>query len=210
MEAGDGTQTAEDGGRQETFIVCEGLLKIFKVAESEVVALQGLDLTVAAGEMLGIVGASGSGKTTLLNVLGGLDRPSAGKVIVGGVDLLKAGYKRLDRYRREEVGFLWQQTTRNLLPYLTVLENVELPLLRAGAHGAKEQEWVRELVQAVGLWDRRDRLPQHLSGGQQQRVALALALANRPRLLLADEPTGELDTQTAADLLQLLREINRR
>lgn len=191
-----------------SFIVCEGLVKIFKVAELEVVALQGLDLKVPQGEMLGIVGASGSGKSTLLNVLGGLDRPSAGRVQVNGIDLLKADSASLDRYRREQVGFIWQQTTRNLLPYLTVLENVELPLLMSGSRHPEQWQWAQELVQAVGLWDKRDALPTKLSGGQQQRVALALALANRPALLLGDEPTGELDTQTASEIVQLLRRIN--
>ena len=190
------------------FIVCEGLVKIFKVAELEVVALQGLDLTVPRGEMLGIVGAAGSGKSTLLNVLGGLDRPSAGRVQVNGVDLLKADSNALDRYRREQVGFIWQQTSRNLLPYLTVLENVEMPLLMNGRRQPEQWQWAQELVQAVGLWEKRDALPAKLSGGQQQRVALALALANRPSLLLGDEPTGELDTQTAAEIVQLLRRIN--
>jgi ABC-type lipoprotein export system ATPase subunit len=191
-----------------SFIVCEGLVKIFKVAELEVVALQGLDLTVPAGEILGIVGASGSGKSTLLNVLGGLDRPSAGRVQVNGVDLLKADRAALDQYRREQVGFIWQQTTRNLLPYLTVLENVEFPLLISGSRHPESWQWAQELVQAVGLWDKRDSLPTRLSGGQQQRVAVALALANRPTLLLGDEPTGELDTQTAAEIVHLLRRIN--
>lgn len=191
-----------------SFIICEGLVKIFKVAELEVVALQGLDLSVPQGEMLGIVGASGSGKSTLLNVLGGLDRPSAGRVQVNGVDLLRADNASLNLYRRQQVGFIWQQTTRNLLPYLTVLENVELPLLMSGSRHPEQWQWAQELVQAVGLWDKRNNLPTNLSGGQQQRVALALALANRPTLLLGDEPTGELDTQTAAEIVQLLRRIN--
>jgi peptide/nickel transport system ATP-binding protein len=188
-------------------IICENLVKIFKLADLEVVALQGLDLTVQAGEMLGIVGASGSGKTTLLNVLGGLDRPSAGHVRVGELDLLKAPASDVDRYRRERVGFVWQQTTRNLIPYLTALENVGLPMLIGGREKAA---WANELLAAVGLWDLRDRRPAQLSGGQQQRVAIALALANQPQVLLGDEPTGELDTQTASEIVQLLHQINER
>jgi ABC-type lipoprotein export system ATPase subunit len=188
-------------------ITCDNLVKIYRLADLEVVALQGLDLTVQAGEMLGIVGASGSGKTTLLNVLGGLDRPSAGQARVAGLDLLKAPVGEVDCYRREQVGFVWQQTTRNLIPYLTALENVGLPMLIGGRERAA---WVKDLLAAMGLWELRDRKPAQLSGGQQQRVAIALALANQPQLLLGDEPTGELDTQTAAEIVQLLHQINER
>lgn len=191
----------------DPLIACDNLVKIYKIAALEVVALQGLDLTVQAGEMLGIVGASGSGKTTLLNVLGGLDRPSAGQVMVDGLDLLKAPSMDIDRYRRERVGFVWQQTARNLIPYLTALENVTLPILISGRERAA---WAGELLAAVGLWGKRDSKPAQLSGGQQQRVAIAMALANQPKLLLGDEPTGELDTQTAAEITQLLHKINER
>lgn len=212
MQAERGKVREEAGQNHDAhsppFILCENLVKIFKVANLEVVALQGLDLTVPRGEMLGIVGASGSGKSTLLNVLGGLDRPSAGRVLVNGIDLLKVDAAGLDRYRREQVGFLWQQTTRNLLPYLSVLDNVRLPLLINGTRSRADWQWARELVEAVGLEDKRDELPAYLSGGQQQRAALALALANRPALLLADEPTGELDTQTSAEIMRLLQRIN--
>jgi peptide/nickel transport system ATP-binding protein len=186
-------------------ITCDGLVKIYQVAGLEVVALQGLDLTVQPGEMVGIVGASGSGKTTLLNILGGLDRPSAGQVRVGELDLLKASPADLDRYRREQVGFVWQQTTRNLVPYFTALENVRLPMLIGGR---EQQAWAEELLNAVGLWQRRRSRPSELSGGQQQRIAIAVALANRPGLLLGDEPTGELDTQTAGEIMALLHQVN--
>jgi ABC-type lipoprotein export system ATPase subunit len=193
----------------ESLITCDNLVKIYKVAELEVVALQGLDLTVGDGEMLGVVGASGSGKSTLLNILGGLDRPSAGRVTVGGKDLLKLSEGALDRYRRTEVGFVWQQVARNLIPYLSARENVELPMTVAGAGLRAKRKHSRELLEAVGLWEhRRHRLAQ-LSGGQQQRVAIAVALANRPKLLLADEPTGEVDSATAQGLLDLLRALNR-
>jgi putative ABC transport system ATP-binding protein len=189
-------------------IICDNLVKIYKVADLEVVALQGLDLTVAAGEMLGIVGASGSGKSTLLNILGGLDRPSAGRVTVNGKDLLKLSDRVLDRYRRTEVGFVWQQVARNLIPYLSARENVELPMTVAGVGLLEKRRRSRELLERTGLWEhRRHRLAQ-LSGGQQQRVAIAVALANRPDLLLADEPTGEVDSATAQGLLDLLRELN--
>ena len=192
-----------------SLVSCHNLVKIYKTALLETVALQGLDLTVAPGEMLGIVGASGSGKTTLLNILGGLDRPSAGRVTVDGRDLLKLSGRELDRYRRTEVGFVWQQTGRNLIPYLSARENVELPMTVAGMSLRARRARSRELLEAVGLWERRRHRLAQLSGGQQQRVAIAVALANRPRLLLADEPTGEVDSATAHALLDLFRELNR-
>jgi ABC-type lipoprotein export system ATPase subunit len=193
----------------DAFIVCENLVKIYQVAEIEVVALQGLDLSVASREFLAIVGASGSGKSTLLNVVGGLDRPSAGRVLVDGRDLLKMPGSALDRYRRREVGFVWQQTTRNLIPYLSAQANIELPMILAGTGRRERREWSRELLEAVGLWEHRRHQPAQLSGGQQQRIAIAVSLANKPRLLLADEPTGEVDSATAVDILTLLRQLNR-
>ena len=154
------------------------------------------------------MGASGSGKSTLLNILGGLDRPSAGRVSVDGQDLLKLSALALDRYRRTQVGFVWQQTARNLIPYLSARENVELPMTVAGLGLRAKRARSRELLERTGLWEhRRHRLAQ-LSGGQQQRVAIAVALANQPRLLLADEPTGEVDSATAHSLLDLFRELN--
>ncbi|HSR34975.1 MAG TPA: ATP-binding cassette domain-containing protein [Anaerolineae bacterium] len=192
----------------EPFIICDNLVKIYKVADLEVVALQGLDLRVADGEMLGIVGASGSGKSTLLNILGGLDRPSAGRVTLGGQDLLKLSDLALDRYRRTQVGFVWQQTARNLIPYLSARENIELPMMVAGVALREKRARSRDLLERTGLWEhRRHRLAQ-LSGGQQKRVAIAVALANQPKLLLADEPTGEVDSTTAQGLLDLFRELN--
>jgi putative ABC transport system ATP-binding protein len=192
----------------EPFLVCENLVKIFKVAGLEVVALQGLNLTVQPGELLGIVGASGSGKSTLLNILGGLDRPSAGRLTVNGCDLLKAADSVLDEYRRTEVGFVWQQTARNLMPYLTAQENVELPMTIEGVAPREKRAWARELLQTVGLWEHRQHRLAQLSGGQQQRVAIAVALANRPKLLLGDEPTGEVDNATAQEILGLFRTMN--
>jgi ABC-type lipoprotein export system ATPase subunit/bifunctional DNA-binding transcriptional regulator/antitoxin component of YhaV-PrlF toxin-antitoxin module len=172
------------------------------------VALQGLKLTVQAGELLGIVGASGSGKSTLLNTLGGLDRPSAGRLIVGGRDLLKAPDSVLDEYRRTEVGFVWQQTARNLISYLSAQENVELPMTIEGVALREKRAWARELLETVGLWEHRKHRLAQLSGGQQQRVAIAVALANRPKLLLGDEPTGEVDSGTAQEILALFRQMS--
>jgi putative ABC transport system ATP-binding protein len=194
----------------EPLIVCENLVKIYKVTEIEVVALQGLDLTVERGELMGIVGASGSGKSSLLNVLGGLDRPSAGRVMVNDQDLLKLSDHDLDRYRRTKVGFVWQQVARNLVPYLSARANVELPMTVAGLGLARKHARSRELLEAVGLWEHRDHRLTQMSGGQQQRVAIAVALANQPDLLLADEPTGELDSITARQILELLRQMNER
>jgi putative ABC transport system ATP-binding protein len=190
-------------------IVCDNLVKIYKVADLEVVALQGLDLVVEAGEMVGVVGASGSGKTTLMNVLGGLDRPSAGRVWVDNQDLLKLSDVALDRYRRATVGFVWQQSARNLIPYLSALENVELPMTLAGQAGRKKRHRAQALLDAVGLAERHRFHVSELSGGEQQRAAIAVALANQPRLLLADEPTGEVDTATAIRLYQTFRDLNR-
>ncbi|HEY65515.1 MAG TPA: ATP-binding cassette domain-containing protein [Caldilineae bacterium] len=194
---------------QEPFIICDNLVKIYKVADLEVVALQGLDLVVAPGELLGIVGASGSGKTTLMNILGGLDRPSAGRVWVDGYDLLKLSDAELNRYRRSKVGFVWQQGARNLIPYLDALENVMLPMTLAGMTGRKKRQRAEELLEAVGLADRRHHKLAQLSGGEQQRVAIAVALANNPSLLLADEPTGEVDSATALTIYQTFQRLNR-
>ncbi len=190
------------------FIESENLVKIYKVAELEVLALQGLDISIEKGEMIGIVGASGSGKSTFLNVLGGLDRPSAGRIIVDKRDLLKLSDEALDAYRREDVGFVWQQPARNLLPYLTAENNVMLPMTIAAFARQEKLEWTQELLEAVGLWKFRHHKLTQLSGGQQQRVAIAVALANRPKLLLGDEPTGELDSVTSDDMLALFRKLN--
>jgi ABC-type lipoprotein export system ATPase subunit/bifunctional DNA-binding transcriptional regulator/antitoxin component of YhaV-PrlF toxin-antitoxin module len=194
---------------QEPFIICDNLVKIYKVANLEVVALQGLDLVVARGELLGIVGASGSGKSTLMNILGGLDRPSAGRVWVDGYDLLKMSDAALNHYRRSKVGFVWQQGARNLIPYLSALENVELPMTLAGLTGRKKRQRAEELLEAVGLSERRHHYLQQMSGGEQQRVAIAVALANNPSLLLADEPTGEVDSATALTIYKTFQDLNR-
>lgn len=187
-------------------IHCDGLVKIYKTADLEVVALQGLDLQVADGELMAIIGNSGSGKSTLLNMLGGLDKPSAGKLLVDGKDLLTFGERDLVKYKRDTVGFVWQSKARNLIPYLTALENVELPIL---LRGKRRRLRAMELLEAVGLGHRMKNRLSELSGGEQQRVAIAIALANEPRLLLADEPTGSLDTKTSNQVLDLFRTLNR-
>jgi ABC-type lipoprotein export system ATPase subunit len=190
-------------------IICDNLVKIYKLADLEIVALQGLDLVVQEGELMALVGPSGSGKSTLMNILGGLDRPSAGRVLVDGRDLLKLPEKRLNKYRREEVGFVWQQPSRNLVPYLSAEENVSLPMVISGIGPRERRRRTRELLEQVGLGDRRRHRLAELSGGEQQRVAIAVSLANYPRLLLADEPTGEVDTAMAQEILGTLRRLNR-
>jgi len=193
---------------QEPFIICDNLVKIYKVADLEVVALQGLDLVVKPGELLGIVGPSGSGKSSLMNILGGLGRPSAGRVWVDGNDLLKLSDSALNRYRRTEVGFVWQQATRNLIPYLSAVENVMLPMTLAGQRERRKRQHAEELLEVVGLGDRRHHSLAQLSGGEQQRVAISVALANNPSLLLADEPTGEVDTATALTIYAVFQQLN--
>ena len=198
----------------EPLIVCENLVKIYRLNQEgggsvEVQALQGMDITVTEGEMLGIVGASGSGKSTLLNVLGGLDRPTGGHAIIGKQDLGHLSPTALDQFRRKTVGFVWQQGARNLIPYLTALENIELPLTLSGQVGKSTHARALELLDLVGLQQRKDHRLEELSGGEQQRVAVAIALANRPKLLLADEPTGELDSATAQTIYDLLRRLNK-
>ncbi len=190
------------------FVVADGVVKIYKVADLEVFALQGLDLNIASGEMLALVGASGSGKSTLLNVLGGLDTPTAGTLRVGAANLLELSERERVRYKREVVGFVWQQKARNLLPYLSALENVELPMVLAGVRGRVRRARATELLGAVGLGERMGHRPERLSGGEQQRTAIAVALANQPRLLLADEPTGEVDSASADVIFGVLRDLN--
>ena len=190
------------------YIHCEDLFKIYKTEELEVVALRGLDLRVQRGEMMAIVGASGSGKSTLLNILAGLDQPSAGRVTVGERDLLTVTDDDLVDYRRSEVGFVWQQTGRNLIPYLNSRQNIEVPMILEGRSGRDAGERAAFLLDEVGLGDKSNRKPNELSGGEQQRVAIGVALANNPPLLLADEPTGELDSATADEVFQVFRRLN--
>ncbi len=186
-------------------IECEGLVKIFKSNNIEVVALQGLNIHVKPGEMMAIIGNSGSGKSTLLNILGGLDRPSAGQVRVGDWNLLKISDQQLVDYKRDTVGFIWQNNARNLLPYLTALENVEMPMMLSGKY---DRPYAKQLLEWVGLKDRMHNKLQQLSGGEQQRVAIAIALSNKPKLLLADEPTGSVDTQTSDLIMDIFRKLN--
>lgn len=190
----------------EAIIQAEGLVKIYKSKETEVLALQGLDLTVEKGELTALIGNSGSGKSTFLNMIGGLDRPSAGSLVVCGKNLFTLSEKELVEYKRDTVGFVWQNNGRNLIPYLPVLENIMMPMQLAG--GKRRKERAMELLERVGLSSKRHSLMNSLSGGEQQRIAIAIALANSPGLLLADEPTGSVDAKTADYIFRLFMELN--
>ena len=191
----------------EQIIDCENLIKIHKQGNLEVVALQGLDFTMGVGEFISIVGRSGSGKSSLLRILAGLDTPSAGKVEVAGTDLTDIGQSGLVRHYRRNVGFLWQDFTRNLIPYLKATQNVELPMILAGVGRRKRRKRAIALLEATGLRNYAFSHVHTMSGGEQQRLALCVALALGPRLLLADEPTGELDTETSLEIYDLLRRM---
>src|SRR5689334_16636532 len=214
-----------------SLIICDRLVRIYIAAGIEVQALQGLDLLVNEGEIVALVGASGSGKSTLMNILAGLDTPTAGSVKVAGQDLAAMSTRQRLAYRRGVVGFVWQQTSRNLLPYLTAQQNVELPMRlaagtagrgrdgrgrdgrsgpdgRSGRDARQRRERAADLLGLLGLGDCLHRRPDQLSGGEQQRAAIAVALVNEPKVLLADEPTGELDTATAAEVFGALQQAN--
>ncbi len=185
------------------------VVKVYRVADTGVVALGGVDLEIGRGESLAIVGPSGSGKSTILNLIGGLDRATAGLVEVDGRDLGRLSEDDLTTYRREHIGFVWQGTARNLVPYLTVRENVRLPAVARGMTVSANRRTPDELLELVGLAGRTRHRPDQLSGGEQQRVAVAVALMNVPTILLADEPTAELDSESAWLVLDALRSVNR-
>ncbi len=191
----------------EVMIQADGLVKIYKTKQTEVLALQGLDLTVEQGELTALIGNSGSGKSTFLNMIGGLDRPSAGSLIVGGKNLFTMSDKELVIYKRDTVGFVWQNNARNLFPYLSAVENVMLPMNLSGEH--KKRQRALELLEMVGMSHRKNSKLNMLSGGEQQRIAIAIALANSPKLLLADEPTGSVDTKTANTIFEIFTELNK-
>ncbi len=192
---------------EEIMIQADNLVKIYKTKDIEVLALQGLDLTVEKGELVAIIGNSGSGKSTFLNMIGGLDKPSAGKLFVAGKNLFTLNEKELVEYKRDTVGFVWQNNARNLLPYLTALENIMTPMHLTNRKN--KREWALELLELVGMSHRKNNRLQQLSGGEQQRIAIAIALANEPKLLLADEPTGSVDRRTADYIYDLFVRLNR-
>jgi ABC-type lipoprotein export system ATPase subunit len=193
---------------RESLIRFRHVFKIYRVADTGVVALGGVDFEIGEGEFLAVVGPSGSGKSTILNMIGGLDRATAGTVEVESRDLGRLEERALTDYRRDRVGFVWQGTARNLVPYLSVLENVRLPSTASGVRVPAARRTPRELLEVVGLADRAKHRPGQLSGGEQQRVAVAVALSNVPKILLADEPTAELDSESAALVLDAFHSVN--
>jgi len=206
-----GSQAASQpraGFGDDAVIACDSLVRIYSTAGIEVQALQGLDLVIEPGELTALVGASGSGKSTLLNILAGLDTPTAGRARVAGHDLLAMNARERLAYRRETVGFLWQQTSRNLFSHLTAAENVALPMRLARRGRRARQHRTGDLLEALGVGYCRDRMPAEMSGGEQQRVSIGVALANEPAVLFADEPTGELDTATGEEVFAALRTAN--
>lgn len=188
-------------------IVCDNLVKIYKSTDIEVMALQGLDITINEGEMVAIVGNSGSGKTTFLNMIGALDKPTAGRLYVDGKNLFTMSNEDIVNYKKKTVGFVWQNNARNLLPYLTTLQNVQIPMLFNDPD--QKEERALKLLKLVGLEDKKDSKLSMLSGGEQQRVAIAIALANNPKIVLADEPTGSVDAKTGNYILDIFRKINK-
>ena len=191
----------------KSYIQADELVKVFRLGSVEVQALRGLSMQVDKGEMVAIVGASGSGKTTLLNILGGITRATAGNTVIAGYDVTNANPTQLVALRREIVGHIFQEL--NLIPTLTAYENVELPMLAAKTDGSTRKARVEELLSTVGLADRMKHKPDELSGGERQRVAIAAAIANDPKVLLCDEPTGDLDTETGAIIVEYLHKVNK-
>ena len=201
----------EESGEQtdNVLIECDSLVKIYKTEDLEVMALQGLDLTIKRGELMAIIGKSGSGKSTLLNIIGGLERQSAGKITFDGTSLSELTEREMMDYREKRVGFIWQKSAENLLPYLTAVQNVEMPLMFAKMSKKQKREKAMEMLRQVGLEHRANSYPKMLSGGEQQRVAIALSLMNDPDILLADEPTGAVDSKTSSMIQDLFRKLNR-
>jgi len=197
----------EKDSMAEAMVQAESLVKIYKTKETEVMALQGLDLTIERGELTAIIGNSGSGKSTFLNMIGGLDRPTVGSLQVCGRNLFTMTEKELVLYKRNTVGFVWQNNGRNLLPYLSAVENVMLPMYLSSVRNKREK--AMELLERVGMAHKKNSRLQMLSGGEQQRIAIAIALANSPQLLLADEPTGSVDTKTADYIFDVFTELNK-
>ena len=196
------------GTESEYIIECDNLVKIYKTDETEVMALQGLDCKVSRGELMAIIGNSGSGKSTFLNMIGGLDRPTAGRLYVDGLDLFRLSERELVQYKRHTVGFVWQNNARNLIPYLPAWQNVQMPMLFSGKSGSESRKRAEELLELVGLGHKKKNKLGEMSGGEQQRVALARALVHNPDLVIADEPTGNIDPRLSIEIMELLKAIN--
>ena len=206
----NGTGKANSTVSDSPFITCKNVVQAFTVGDHEIVALRGIDFTMAKGEMVAIVGPSGAGKSSLLNLLGGLATPTAGRLNVGDTNLIDLKGGKLAEYRLRRVGFVWQNVSRNLLPHRSALRNVTLPMMMAGVGWRQRRRRARDLLDAVGMTEHSHKRPAQLSGGQQQRIAIAVALANDPDLLLADEPTGALDHHSAVQVMELIAELRER
>lgn len=193
----------------DVLITCDGLVKIFKTEDVEVMALQGLDMEIKRGELMSVIGKSGSGKSTLMNIIGGLEKPSAGRIIVNGKSLSEMTEKEMVNYRKNTVGFVWQKSERNLFKYLTALENIESAMNFTGRRNTEKRARALEILEMVGMSHKKDSYPTQMSGGEQQRIAIGVALANEPDILLADEPTGAVDTKTSNLIQDLFRKLNK-
>jgi putative ABC transport system ATP-binding protein len=192
----------------EAVIQIDKLVKTYQLGKVSIPALRGISFDVVKGEFLVVMGPSGSGKTTLLNLIGAIDKPTSGAVFIDGKDITTLGEGELTKLRRHKIGFIFQ--FYNLIPALTALENVELPLLTAGVSRKDTSRRASELLETVGLAERVNHFPDELSGGEQQRVAIARALANKPSVILADEPTGDLDTKTSMEVVQILHDSSKK
>lgn len=204
----DENMIQEETNERDSILVCDGLVKIYKTEEVEVLALQGLDLEIKKGELVAIIGKSGSGKSTLLNMIGGLERPTAGKMYIDGKDLYAMNESGLVEYRKNDVGFVWQNSGQNLFPYFTALQNVEAPLYFDHISQKERRQKAMELLKMIGIDHKADSYPSQMSGGEQQRVAIAVALAHNPKILLADEPTGAVDSKTSNMIQDIFRKLN--
>ena len=199
---------SESSELKDNILVCDGLVKIYKTEDVEVLALQGLELEIARGELVAVIGKSGSGKSTLLNMIGGLEKPTTGRIYVDGHDLFAMSEASLVEYRKKTVGFVWQNSRQNLFTYLTALQNVEAPMYFMGGNRKERQEKALRLLKLTGIDHKADSYPAQMSGGEQQRVAIAVALACDPKILLADEPTGAVDSKTSNMIQDLFRKLN--
>ncbi len=202
-------QTSPAQLTSQPLIVCDNLVKIYKTDEVEVMALQGLELEIQRGEIISIIGKSGSGKSTLMNIIGGLERQTAGRIVVDGMNLAEMSERQMVHYRKKKIGFVWQKSSRNLYFYLTALENIEIALNYSGLSSKAKKKRAMELLTLVEMAHKKDSYPSQMSGGEQQRVAIAVALANEPDILLADEPTGAVDSKTSDVIQDLFRTLNR-
>ena len=192
------------------YIECDGLVKIYKTDELEVMALQGLDFEIEKGEIMAVIGKSGSGKSTLMNIIGGLERPTAGRIMVDGINLADMTEQQMNEYRKQKVGFVWQKSSRNMLGYLTAQDNIINAMSFSKRSYTEKKRRSKMLLKMVGLEDKCKSYPNQMSGGEQQRVAIAIALANEPEILLADEPTGAVDTKTSDHIQELFRHLNKK